>query len=37
MMLEGAFHRTVLLSGKAVNHEAALVSGVGEPGVIRGQ
>lgn len=36
MMLEGAFHRRVLLIGKA-NREAALVSGVGEPGVIRGQ
>jgi uncharacterized protein len=37
MMLEGAFHRKVLRSGKAANHEAALVPGVGEPGVIRGQ
>jgi len=37
MMLEGAFHRTVLRSGKAIGHEAALVSGVGEPGVIRRQ
>ena len=37
MMLEGAFHRTVLRSGKAINREAALVTGVGEPGVIRGQ
>ena len=37
MMLEGAFHRKVLRSGKSVNHEAALVPGVGEPGVIRGQ
>lgn len=37
MMLEGAFHHQVLRAGKATNHEASLVSGVGEPGVIRGQ
>jgi uncharacterized protein len=36
MMLEGAFHRRVLASGKT-NHVAAVVPGVGEPGVIRGQ
>lgn len=37
MMLEGAYHRRVLKSGKTPNHEAAVVPGVGEPGVIRGQ
>lgn len=37
MMLEGAFHRRVLANGKAANHEANVVVGIGEPGVIRGQ
>ena len=37
MMLEGAFHRRVLASGKTANHEANVVAGMGEPGVIRGQ
>jgi uncharacterized protein len=37
MMLEGAFHRKVLRSGKTLSHQAVLEPGVGEPGVIRGQ
>lgn len=37
MMLEGAYHRRVLASGKTAYHEAAVVPGTGEPGVIRGQ
>ncbi len=37
MMLEAAFHRNVLGSGKTAKHEAELTPGVGEPGVIRGQ
>lgn len=36
MMLEGAFHRRVIASGK-VNTESAIMPGEGEPGVIRGQ
>jgi uncharacterized protein len=35
MMLEGAFHRSVLRTGKAA--QVDLVPGAGEPGVIRGQ
>lgn len=39
MMLEGAFHRTVLASGKTqrAKSESQLMRGQGEPGVIRGQ
>ena len=39
IMLEGAFHRTVLGSGKTerAKHEPSLMPGQGEPGVIRGQ
>jgi len=39
IMLEGAFHRTVLGSGRTerAKHEPSLMPGQGEPGVIRGQ
>jgi uncharacterized protein len=37
LMLEGAFHRKVLSSGRPVTQQADLVPGAGEPGVIRGQ
>lgn len=37
LMLEGAFHRKVLSSGRGATQQIDLVPGAGEPGVIRGQ